>query len=47
MPYYVNAILNCISEFANIKWDGIVSTLTIVAYIFVKPVICLLVSLSE
>ena len=25
MPYYVNAILNCISEFANIKWDGIVT----------------------
>ena len=25
MPYYVNAILNCISEFANTKWDGIVT----------------------
>jgi hypothetical protein len=25
MPYYVNAILNCISEFASIKRDGIVT----------------------
>jgi hypothetical protein len=43
MPYYVNAILNCISLFGNKKWEEFTSLMLMC----VKPVTYELVLLSE